>query len=434
MGQGVARGGGGSLAIACSFDLYDDYAITGYDKVKAKACRENDWKVMEELSMIPSLNVTFGTGGNDFRQLERLKNVIAKGGALTMTPMFRHNQTLFSLRSGLHPLMVSETFRKVRGKFGGKDGMSKEFLLKLQQDEIRNAVLTECKHAAKTPRSSFWTQVMYQYGDRIFPYSPFDLEPRPEESVNGGGDPWRKLYNIISNPQDPVHKGIAVRYTMNYEKHTLEPLRRLLIEHDAAIVPGFADGRAHVTAQCEATTATTMLSFWCRDRKLGPLLPLEITVKKFAYDQAKMLGLDDRGVLAVGKRADVNIVDMSCIGVLAPTFARDIPGGNGRWVQETVGYDMTICAGIVTFENGIATGELPGRLVRNPKSTGMVPNGLRGSVPHGPTFGASNSKSLKEYALKLQRNASGPSAAMKIIQHEEETRAAAVNNNNNSKL
>ena len=63
----------------------------------------------------------------------------------------------------------------------------------------------------------------------------------------------------------------------------------------------------------------------------------------------------------------------------------------------------------------------------------MVPNGLRGSVPHGPTFGASNSKSLKEYALKLQRNASGPSAAMKIIQHEEETRAAAAANNN-SKL
>jgi N-acyl-D-aspartate/D-glutamate deacylase len=108
-----------------------------------------------------------------------------------------------------------------------------------------------------------------------------------------------------------------------------------------------------------------------RDRAVGEgTLPLELLVRSQTADAARLFGLDDRGVLAVGKRADINVIDMEKLCVLQPFWANDLPTNAGRWLQYTQGYRCTVLRGEVTFENDRHTGALPGRLVRNPAAIG----------------------------------------------------------------
>ena len=107
-----------------------------------------------------------------------------------------------------------------------------------------------------------------------------------------------------------------------------------------------------------------MLSHWTRDRRRGEQLPLEWVVRKQTKDTAELFGFRDRGVLAPGKRADVNVIDHASIGVTSPKLVHDLPAGGRRLLQHSVGYDATVVAGTVTRRNGIDTGARPGRLVR----------------------------------------------------------------------
>ena len=223
---------------------------------------------------------------------------------------------------------------------------------------------------------------------------------------------WEYVYDIMVHPE-AEHGGVLVRPLYNYGDHSYEPLRELF-QHDR-VVAGFADGGAHVKGQCEATTPTTMVTFWCRDRVDGEGLPIELVVKKQTKDSAEMMGFSDRGELLAGKKADVNVFDLQRLDVLPPTYVNDFPLGAGRWTQGVTGYDMTICSGVVTFENDAPTGNLPGRLAKNPRATGRVANGLRGAVEPGDTEGLTDAADLAEYAKKLQSEGMGASAIMKTL-------------------
>ena len=107
-----------------------------------------------------------------------------------------------------------------------------------------------------------------------------------------------------------------------------------------------------------------MLSHWTRDRTRGPRLPIEWVIKRLSADNAAALGLSDRGTLAIGKKADLNVIDHSQIRAHLPEVRYDLPAGGRRLVQTTEGYDATIVSGQIVQRNGTATGNLPGRLVR----------------------------------------------------------------------
>ena len=107
-----------------------------------------------------------------------------------------------------------------------------------------------------------------------------------------------------------------------------------------------------------------MLTHWARDRKRGPTLPLEEVIRLQTSRTAALYGLHDRGVLAVGKKADVNVIDFNGLRLHAPEMLYDLPGGARRLVQRTDGYLATIVSGTPIFENGVASGALPGRLIR----------------------------------------------------------------------
>ena len=115
---------------------------------------------------------------------------------------------------------------------------------------------------------------------------------------------------------------------------------------------------------CDASATTHMLAHWARDRSRGAKLPLGFAVKRITRDNAVAVGLADRGLIAPGHKADVNVIDHDRLQLHVPEMRYDLPAGGKRLVQRADGYVATILSGRVTFRDGVSTGALPGRLVR----------------------------------------------------------------------
>jgi N-acyl-D-amino-acid deacylase len=128
---------------------------------------------------------------------------------------------------------------------------------------------------------------------------------------------------------------------------------------------GLADGGAHMKMICDASMPTFMLSYWGRDRKRGPTLPLEHLVRKLTLKNAELYGLADRGQIAPGKRADINVIDHDRLALHMPHMAHDLPKGSPRLLQGATGYLATLAGGVVTRRHDAETGARPGRLIRS---------------------------------------------------------------------
>jgi len=148
--------------------------------------------------------------------------------------------------------------------------------------------------------------------------------------------------------------------TANYAAGNLDVVREML-EHPHTL-PGLSDGGAHVGSICDGSFPTTLLQHWGRDRERG--LALEDLVRSQSRDTASAVGMLDRGVLAPGYRADLNVVDLDHLRLRRPEVWSDLPAGGRRLVQRVDGYRATLVAGTPVFENGQETGARPGRLVR----------------------------------------------------------------------
>jgi N-acyl-D-aspartate/D-glutamate deacylase len=149
---------------------------------------------------------------------------------------------------------------------------------------------------------------------------------------------------------------------LNYAQGTLEPCLEML-KSDATL-PGLSDGGAHVGMICDGSFPTTLITHWTRDRTRGAQLPLEFVVHKQTMATAHWVGLDDRGVLASGYRADINIIDHAALRVHPPVVNYDLPANGRRLMQHASGYVATLVAGQVIMRDGEPTGARPGRLVR----------------------------------------------------------------------
>lgn len=149
---------------------------------------------------------------------------------------------------------------------------------------------------------------------------------------------------------------------LNYAQNSLDPSFEML--SSPATIPGLSDGGAHVGMICDGSFPTSMLTHWTRDRSRGEKLPLEFIIRRQTQDTARAVGLLDRGVLAPGYRADINIIDYDNLTLHAPEVIYDLPAGGRRLTQRADGYDTTIVNGVMTRRNGQFTDARPGRLVR----------------------------------------------------------------------
>jgi N-acyl-D-aspartate/D-glutamate deacylase len=228
----------------------------------------------------------------------------------------------------------------------------------LRQPEFRARLIAETSdNQGMGRRVSKW--------DRIFPLgNPPNYEPAPENSVAAtaarqGRAPEDVAYDLLLERDG---KAILYRPLSNYSYGNLDTVHDML-GHDATIV-GLGDGGAHVGVLCDSSAISYMLTHWTRDRTRGAKFPLPWAIKRLTRDSATAIGLHDRGVLAPGYKADINIIDYDRLQLRQPEVVYDLPSGGRRLVQRTDGYAATIVSGVPVYRDGEATGALPGRLVR----------------------------------------------------------------------
>jgi N-acyl-D-aspartate/D-glutamate deacylase len=233
-----------------------------------------------------------------------------------------------------------------------------ERLKKLRDPEVRAKILSEEHSEAMYKRRVANFDNLYPLGD------PPDYEPKPEDSIaaraqRAGVDPTAFAYDYLLE-----NDGTAMLYRplYNYADRDHEVLREMLMDRDT--VPGLSDGGAHYGYICDASFPTYLLTHWARDRSRGERIPLELLVKWQTQDTAATVGLNDRGILRPGFKADINIIDFEGLKLYAPTIVYDLPAGGRRLGQVAKGYRATIVSGVVTYQDGAATGKLPGKLIR----------------------------------------------------------------------
>ena len=208
------------------------------------------------------------------------------------------------------------------------------------------------------PRLGQIPHIVYTMGDGV------DYEPTHEMSVkaiaDASGRSTDETYYDLLNERDG--ESFLMFPTLNYVGENHDVIHEMLT-HPVAI-NGLGDGGAHVRMICDASIPTYLLSHWARDRARGPRLTVEEAVRLQTSATADVLGLTDRGIIAVGKRADVNVIDFGNLRITPPRAVDDLPAGGRRLLQGATGYDATIVDGVVTRRHGADTGERPGRLVR----------------------------------------------------------------------
>jgi len=240
-----------------------------------------------------------------------------------------------------------------------------ERLAALRTPELRARMIEEATDPnPKNPLATFVRDF-----ERIYPLSePLNYEPAPEASIAAearrrGVTPAALAYDMLLEKDG---RNILFVATVNYAEKSLDATMEMLRHRDT--VPGLGDAGAHLGVMCDATYSTFMLTHWARDRTRGERLPLPYVVKSLTRDTAKVIGLNDRGLVAPGYRADLNVIDFDHLKLNMPKVVHDLPAGGRRILQRASGYDATIVNGRIISRDGQETGARPGRLVRGPQA------------------------------------------------------------------
>jgi len=291
------------------------------------------------------------------RMLDRTSKAAAEGLDVRAQVASRPIGVLMGLQCSLHPFVAHHDYRPLVSL------PPTERARRMREPAVRDAILREVLE----PRSPFMKTVVNDF-HKLYPMSdPMDYEPGFAASVAGragaaGLDPKALAYDLLADGD-----GDAIFFfpLVNYGDGDCETIREMM-QHPRTLV-GLGDGGAHSGAICDASMPTTLLTHWGRDRSRGERLALEWLVKRQSADNARYFGLLDRGVIAPGARADVNVIDFDRLQVRLPRIAHDLPAGGRRLVQEAVGYEAVVVGGEVVLREDTLTGRRPGRLVRGPR-------------------------------------------------------------------
>ena len=281
---------------------------------------------------------------------------VLAGEGLTIAPMVSCRPTgmLFGLQSSLHPFITHPTYRELA------DLPLAERVARLRDPDARARLLAE-----DASTGNVIARTLMSRWDQMFPLGdPPDYEPAPDTSVAATAtrENRRPEEVVLDWLLEREGKALVFAPLASYVDQDHEALREMMT-HPRTVL-GLSDGGAHCGLICDASMPTYLLTHWVRDRTRGPRLGLEETVRMQTGRTAAVYGLDDRGVLVPGKRADINVIDLDGLRLYAPEMVFDLPAGGRRLVQHVDGYKATLCAGAVTFTDGEPTGARPGSLVR----------------------------------------------------------------------
>ena len=320
-----------------------------------------EWMV--KLSAETGLPITFAMAQNDkapngFRKmLERVKQLNAGGAHLAPQISARPTGLLMGLESSLHPFITHPTYKTIAHL------PIDERVAKMREPGIRARILAEEPSVHDKA-----TRFMVTNFTKFFPLGdPPDYEPTRESSVAAraeklGVSAAELTYDLLleRNGRELLYMPFG-----NYAEYNHNALREMLLDDVTTL--GLSDGGAHCGLICDASMPSYMLSHWVRDRSRGEKMPVETAVRLQTSDTAKLYGLGDRGVLAPGMKADLNVIDLAALKLHAPQMVFDLPAGGRRLIQRAEGYKFTILSGEVTFQDGVPTEAMPGKLIRGPQ-------------------------------------------------------------------
>jgi len=349
LGIGSALGAVGAGAFGMNSDFDDEAAELAWMTQLALETRRPVWFLLTDRYDDPARWRRLLTGAHAAR---------AGGAPLTAQIAGRPIGVMMGLGTALNPFSLRPSYREVDGL-----GIAEQ-RRRLAEPGLRRRILAEKPSDEEVSRLAQFRQLITTRWDRFFVMTdPPDYEPGGEMSVatiaaREGRTPDEVAYDYLTEAES--------RYLffpiVNYVQGDHEPIREMLT--DPATLLGLSDGGAHCASIVDAGVPTFMLVHWGRDRRRGPRLPLELLVKRQTSETADFFGLSDRGRLAPGLRADVNLIDFDGLRLYQPELVNDLPAGGRRFVQKVDGYRATLVAGVPIFEDGEHTGALPGRLVR----------------------------------------------------------------------
>lgn len=347
--RGLAAAGRGVLQVVSDFaDAEAEFAMLR--RVVERSGRPLSFSLVQSL--------------RDPRQWQRLLELLSEacGSGLPMKAQVcgRPVGILFGLELTLNPFSHHPSYREIRQL------PLAERVARLRDPQFRTRLLAEQSTAprgfvANMPRN--WP-MLYPVDDS------FDYEPSAELTVAAraaakGCTPEELALDHMLDRGDG--RGMLYLPFLNYADGNLDPSYAMLTHEQT--VPGLSDGGAHVGMICDGSFPTSNLTHWTRERARGPKLPLERMVRAQTWDTARAVQLLDRGRIAPGYRADLNLIDYDRLALLPPEVAHDLPAGGRRLMQRAKGYVATVVAGEITYRDGVPTSALPGRLVRGPQQS-----------------------------------------------------------------
>ncbi len=318
-------------------------------------------RAMTESSGLPvSFTLVESPRGYDYhrRILEHIENARDDGLCVTGQTAVRPIGVLLGFECTLNPFLVNPVYREVAG-------LHQAERTEMLCDPNFRARLLDA--AGGKDMQAVGGRLIEKY-DIMFPLGDDpNYEPDPNDSVLAIAERTGRTAPEVALDAMLENDGTAMLWVpfSNFGQGNLNGTRELLTH--PYTVPALSDGGAHVGTICDGSFPTTLLQHWGRDRK-GEKIELEFLIKRQCADTAAVVGLDDRGVIAPGYRADINVIDFDRLRVHQPELLYDLPAGGRRIVQRADGYRHTFVAGVETYRDGEATGELPGQLIRGPQA------------------------------------------------------------------
>ncbi len=260
-----------------------------------------------------------------------------------------------------HLWMLKPTFLKLR------DLPLEQLLAELRKPDVKQAILMETNEIDGVPVGSmeFGMSHIEPTFENLFPLrSDSTYEPRPDESIASLASasnlsPESVLYDYLVAESGRM----AILFFTNYSEFNLDAVREMQL--DSSTVTGLSDAGAHVSLIFDAVNPTYQLSYWTRDRTRGQTLPLAHVIHRATRRNAELFGFSDRGLIAPGLRADINVIDYENLGLGELAIRNDLPAGGGRLMQGAKGYIATMINGVITRRYDADTGARPGRLIRS---------------------------------------------------------------------
>ena len=344
--KGVVDGGGGLL------QFVPDIPAGGYQPVL-----QTVFDVAEDLRLPVTFTLIVANSGDPTWEdaITMIEKANANGGGevrFTAQLLPRPIGLIIGLELSANPFVLYPSYREIAHL------PLAERVAKMRQPEVRARIL------ADKPGHGHPILYVAQMWDWIFPLGEApDYEPDPSTSIAArararGVSPMEEAYDRLLD--DDGHAMLLVA-TSNLANNSLDTVGTLLHRDD--VVLGLGDGGAHYGMICDASYSTYFLAHWARDRKSGRFTVPE-AVRELTSVPARVAGLGDRGRIAVGYKADLNVIDHAALRVHKPVIRYDLPAGGRRLDQTADGYVATIVSGEIIAENGAPTGARPGKLVR----------------------------------------------------------------------